>query len=255
MNLSHGGHLTHGHPLNFSGQLLQGRRLRRAQGRRAHRLRRAGSASPREHSPKLIVVGASAYPRTIDFAAVREAADESGALLMADIAHIAGLVAAGLHPSPVPHCEFVTTTTHKTLRGPRGGIILCSEAWAKEIDKAVFPGVQGGPLMHVIAAKAVAFKEALRAGVQGLPAAGRRQRPGAGRGAPGRGLPARLGRHRQPPHARRRLREGHHRQGGGERARRGRHHRQQEHDPVRPELARWWPPASASARRPSRRAA
>jgi len=114
-----------------------------------------------EHKPKVIVVGASAYPRTIDFAAVRVAADASGSLVMADIAHIAGLVAAGLHPSPISHCEFVTTTTHKTLRGPRGGLVLCREAWAKEIDKAVFPGVQGGPLMHVIAAKAVAFKEAL----------------------------------------------------------------------------------------------
>jgi glycine hydroxymethyltransferase len=113
-----------------------------------------------EHRPKVIVVGASAYPRTIDFEAVRRAADASGALIMADIAHIAGLVAAGLHPSPVPHCEFVTTTTHKTLRGPRGGLVLCKEAWAKELDKALFPGVQGGPLMHVIAAKAVALKEA-----------------------------------------------------------------------------------------------
>jgi glycine hydroxymethyltransferase len=114
-----------------------------------------------EHKPKVIVVGASAYPRTIDFMAVRAAADASGALIMADIAHIAGLIAAGLHPSPIPYCEFVTTTTHKTLRGPRGGMILCKEAWAKEVDKALFPGVQGGPLMHVIAAKAVAFKEAL----------------------------------------------------------------------------------------------
>jgi glycine hydroxymethyltransferase len=114
-----------------------------------------------ENRPKLIVVGASAYPRTIDFQAVRRAADASGALVMADIAHVAGLVAAGLHPSPVPHCEFVTTTTHKTLRGPRGGMILCREGWAKEVDKALFPGVQGGPLMHVIAAKAVAFKEAM----------------------------------------------------------------------------------------------
>jgi glycine hydroxymethyltransferase len=114
-----------------------------------------------EHKPRVIVVGASAYPRIIDFAAVRRAADASGALVMADIAHVAGLVAADLHPSPVPHSEFVTTTTHKTLRGPRGGLIMCREAWAKEVDKALFPGVQGGPLMHVIAAKAVALKEAL----------------------------------------------------------------------------------------------
>jgi glycine hydroxymethyltransferase len=160
MNLSHGGHLTHGHPLNFSGKYF---------GVVAYGVRKEDERIDYEElkrlavesQPKVIVVGASAYPRTIDFAAVRAAADASGALIMADIAHIAGLVAAGLHPSPVPHCEFVTTTTHKTLRGPRGGLILCKEAWAKEIDRAVFPGVQGGPLMHVIAAKAVAFKEAL----------------------------------------------------------------------------------------------
>jgi glycine hydroxymethyltransferase len=115
-----------------------------------------------EHRPKVVVVGASAYPRMIDFAAVRRAADACGAVIMADIAHIAGLVATGLHPSPVPHAEFVTTTTHKTLRGPRGGMVMCRAAWQKELDKLLFPGVQGGPLMHVIAAKAVAFQEALR---------------------------------------------------------------------------------------------
>ena len=160
MNLSHGGHLTHGHPLNFSGKYFKvvAYGVRKEDERIDYEeLKRLAV----ESQPKVIVVGASAYPRTIDFAAVRAAADASGALIMADIAHIAGLVAAGIHPSPVPHCEFVTTTTHKTLRGPRGGLILCKEAWAKEIDKAVFPGVQGGPLMHVIAAKAVAFKEAL----------------------------------------------------------------------------------------------
>jgi glycine hydroxymethyltransferase len=160
MNLSHGGHLTHGHPLNFSGKYFKvvAYGVRREDERidydDLHRL-------ALEHRPKLIVVGASAYPRAIDFAAIRKAADASGALVMADIAHIAGLVAAGLHESPVPHCEFVTTTTHKTLRGPRGGMILCREAWAKELDRALFPGVQGGPLMHVVAAKAVALKEAL----------------------------------------------------------------------------------------------
>ena len=160
MNLSHGGHLTHGHPLNFSGKYFSvvAYGVRQEDERIDYdELKRLAA----EHQPKLVVVGASAYPRTIDFQAVRAAADAAGAPVMADIAHIAGLVAAGLHPSPVPHCEFVTTTTHKTLRGPRGGMILCREAWAKEIDKAVFPGVQGGPLMHVIAAKAVAFKEAL----------------------------------------------------------------------------------------------
>jgi len=160
MNLSHGGHLTHGHPLNFSGKYFTvvAYGVRKEDERIDYEeLRRLAA----EHRPKVIVVGASAYPRTIDFQAVRRAADASGALIMADIAHIAGLVAADLHPSPVPHCEFVTTTTHKTLRGPRGGLILCKEAWAKEVDKALFPGVQGGPLMHVIAAKAVALKEAL----------------------------------------------------------------------------------------------
>jgi glycine hydroxymethyltransferase len=160
MNLSHGGHLTHGHPLNFSGKYFNvvAYGVRKDDERIDYEeLGRLAA----EHHPKVIVVGASAYPRTIDFEAIRRAADASGALVMADIAHIAGLVAAGLHPSPVPHCEFVTSTTHKTLRGPRGGFILCKEAWAKELDKALFPGVQGGPLMHVIAAKAVAFKEAL----------------------------------------------------------------------------------------------
>ena len=160
MNLSHGGHLTHGHPLNFSGKYFNvvAYGVRKEDERIDYEeLKRLAV----EHKPKVIVVGASAYPRTIDFAAVRAAADASGSLIMADIAHIAGLVAAGIHPSPVPHCEFVTTTTHKTLRGPRGGLVLCKEAWAKEIDRAVFPGVQGGPLMHVVAAKAVAFKEAL----------------------------------------------------------------------------------------------
>jgi len=160
MNLSHGGHLTHGHPLNFSGRYFKvvpyGVR------KEDERIDYDGMlALAKEHNPKVIVVGASAYPRTIDFEAARKAADACGAVIMADMAHIAGLVAAGIHPSPVPHCEFVTTTTHKTLRGPRGGMILCRAQWAKELDKVVFPGVQGGPLMHVIAAKAVAFKEAL----------------------------------------------------------------------------------------------
>jgi glycine hydroxymethyltransferase len=160
MNLSHGGHLTHGHPLNFSGKYFNvvAYGVRKEDERIDYE---ALAALALEHKPRIIVVGASAYPRTIDFAAVRRAADACGAVVMADIAHIAGLVAAELHPSPVPHCEFVTTTTHKTLRGPRGGMILCRESWAKEIDRALFPGVQGGPLMHVIAAKAVAFKEAL----------------------------------------------------------------------------------------------
>ncbi|HXY38863.1 MAG TPA: serine hydroxymethyltransferase [Vicinamibacteria bacterium] len=161
MNLSHGGHLTHGHPLNFSGKYFNvvAYGVRKEDERIDYE---ALAALAAEHKPKVIVVGASAYPRLIDFQAVRRAADASGAVVMADIAHIAGLVAAGLHPSPVPHCEFVTTTTHKTLRGPRGGMVMCKEAWAKELDRALFPGVQGGPLMHVVAAKAVAFQEALQ---------------------------------------------------------------------------------------------
>ncbi|HEY3490876.1 MAG TPA: serine hydroxymethyltransferase [Candidatus Deferrimicrobiaceae bacterium] len=160
MNLSHGGHLTHGSPVNFSGKLYnvvpygvredtetidydQVRDLAKA------------------HNPKMIVVGASAYPRTIDFPAFRKIADEVGAMIMVDIAHIAGLVAAGIHPSPVPYAEFVTTTTHKTLRGPRSGMIMCREEMAKKLNSSIFPGIQGGPLMHVIAAKAVALKEAM----------------------------------------------------------------------------------------------
>jgi len=161
MDLTHGGHLTHGHPLNQSGKQYEVVAYGVKEDTETidyDRLRELAV----EHRPTLIVCGASAYPRTIDFARLRAIADEAGSLLMADIAHIAGLVAAGLHPSPVPHCDFVTTTTHKTLRGPRGGMILCTEEWAEKIDKAVFPGVQGGPLMHTIAAKAVAFAEALR---------------------------------------------------------------------------------------------
>jgi glycine hydroxymethyltransferase len=160
MNLSHGGHLTHGHPLNFSGRYFNvvAYGVRREDERIDYD---ALLALAQEHKPRMIVVGASAYPRTIDFPAARKAADACGAVIMADIAHTAGLVATGLHPTPVPHCEFVTTTTHKTLRGPRGGMIMCREAFAKELDKLVFPGVQGGPLVHVIAAKAVSFREAL----------------------------------------------------------------------------------------------
>jgi glycine hydroxymethyltransferase len=160
MNLSHGGHLTHGHPLNFSGRMYNVV----AYGVRKEDERIDYDAIldlARQHRPKVIVVGASAYPRTLDFVAVRKAADECGAVIMADIAHIAGLIAAGLHPSPIAHAEFVTSTTHKTLRGPRSGLVMCQEKWAKELDKLVFPGIQGGPLVHVIAAKAVSFKEAL----------------------------------------------------------------------------------------------
>lgn len=160
MNLTHGGHLTHGSPVNFSGQLYNivfyGVR------KDNHRIDYDQARDlAKQHRPKMIVVGASAYPRVIDFKAFRDIADEVGAVVMVDIAHIAGLVIAGLHPSPVPHAEFVTTTTHKTLRGPRGGMIMCGADYAKVLDKEIFPGIQGGPLMHVIAAKAVALKEAL----------------------------------------------------------------------------------------------
>jgi glycine hydroxymethyltransferase len=160
MNLNHGGHLTHGNPLNFSGLYFNIVPYGvRKEDERIDYESMMGLAL--EHKPKMIIVGASAYPRIIDFPAVRKVADAIGAPIMADVAHIAGLIVTGLHPSPVPHCEFVTTTTHKTLRGPRGGMILCQEKWAKDVDRRVFPGMQGGPLMHVIAAKAVAFKEAL----------------------------------------------------------------------------------------------
>lgn len=163
MNLAHGGHLTHGHPLNFSG--------------RSYKIIPYGVTSDteqidydelerlaHEHKPKLILCGASAYSRVIDFERIGKIARDTGAFSMADIAHIAGLVAAGLHPSPIPHMDFVTTTTHKTLRGPRAGMVMCREQFAKDVDRAVFPTIQGGPLMHVVAAKAVCFKEALEEG-------------------------------------------------------------------------------------------
>lgn len=161
MNLAHGGHLTHGSHVNFSGILYNF--VEYGVDEVNHRIDYDDVRQKAlEHKPKLIVAGASAYPRQIDFAKFREIADEVGAYFMVDMAHIAGLVAAGLHPNPVPHAHFVTTTTHKTLRGPRGGMILCKEEFAKAIDKTVFPGVQGGPLMHVIAAKAVALGEVLQ---------------------------------------------------------------------------------------------
>ncbi len=161
MDLSHGGHLTHGSPVNFSGVLYNfiSYTVEKDTEQIDYDKVRALAL---EHKPKMIVAGASAYPRAIDFAKFREIADEIGAYLMVDMAHIAGLVAAGLHQNPTPFSDFVTTTTHKTLRGPRGGMILCKEEYARAVDKAVFPGIQGGPLMHIIAAKAVAFGEALK---------------------------------------------------------------------------------------------
>lgn len=160
MDLSHGGHLTHGSPVNFSGYTYKA--VSYGVNKETELLDyEQALALAKEHRPKMIIVGASAYPRIIDAVKFREIADEVGAKIMTDIAHPAGLVAAGLYPSPIPHSDFVTTTTHKTLRGPRGGMILCREEDAKAINKRIFPGIQGGPLMHVIAAKAVAFKEAL----------------------------------------------------------------------------------------------
>jgi glycine hydroxymethyltransferase len=162
MNLAHGGHLTHGHPLNFSGKLytIVPYGVRRDDERIDYdELARLAD----EHKPKMIMVGASAYPRIIDFARISESAQRVGAPMVTDMAHIAGLVAAKQHPSPVPYSDFVTTTTHKTLRGPRAGMVLCRERYAKDLDKAVFPGLQGGPLMHIIAAKAICFKEAAEA--------------------------------------------------------------------------------------------
>jgi len=161
LSLSHGGHLTHGHPLNFSGIFYHVE---------AYEVDKTTEQIDYDHlmkqaiatKPKMIVAGASAYPRTLDFAKFREAADACGAYLMVDMAHIAGLIAAGLHPSPIPYADFVTTTTHKTLRGPRGGMIFCKEQYKKDLDRMVMPGIQGGPLMHIIAAKAVALKEALQ---------------------------------------------------------------------------------------------
>ena len=160
MDLSHGGHLTHGHPLSYSGRDFKVV---------AYHVRKNDELIDYdemekladEHKPRMVICGASAYSRVIDFKRIREICDRSGSLMMADIAHIAGLVVTGNHPSPVPYCDFVTTTTHKTLRGPRAGLVLCKEQYAKDLDRAVFPGVQGGPLVHIIAAKAVAFAEAL----------------------------------------------------------------------------------------------
>lgn len=160
MNLAHGGHLSHGSPVNISGKYFNIVPYGVAEGTEVIDYEEMERIAL-ECKPKLVICGASAYPRTLDFKRMREICDKVGALMMVDIAHIAGLVATGLHPSPVPYADFVTSTTHKTLRGPRGGVIMCKEEWGKAIDKAVFPGLQGGPLMHIIAAKAVAFKEAL----------------------------------------------------------------------------------------------
>jgi glycine hydroxymethyltransferase len=163
MNLSHGGHLSHGHPVNFTGKMYNV--VQYGVHPETETIDYDVLAElAAEHKPKLIMIGASAYPRIIDFKKFREVCDDCGAVMVVDIAHIAGLVAAGIHPSPTPYADVVTTTTHKTLRGPRGGMVMCTEEWAKEIDKSVFPGSQGGPFMHIIAAKAVCFKEAMSDG-------------------------------------------------------------------------------------------
>ena len=210
MNLAHGGHLTHGHPLNFSGKLftIVPYGVRQDDERIDYEeLSRLAD----QHKPKMIIAGASAYSRIIDFPRIAEVARRIGAPLMVDMAHIAGLVAAGVHPSPVPHADVVTTTTHKTLRGPRAGLVMCRARYAKDLDRTVFPGVQGGPLMHVIAGKAVCFKEAATPEFVGLPEASRRQRAASCVKSRQRGLQARQRRHRQPPDARGRVFEGRHR--------------------------------------------
>ena len=220
MDLSHGGHLTHGHPLNYSGKTFK---VVFYGVTKEHETLDydALAALAAEHKPRMIICGASAYPRIIDFERIGQIARDNDALCLADIAHIAGLVVAGLHPSPVPHVDFVTTTTHKTLRGPRGGLIMCRESHAKEIDRALFPGVQGGPLMHGVAAKAVAFREALELQF------GEYQKQVIRNASP------RVRRDRQPSRSRRRVLEGSNGQGGREGARARIHYRQQEHDSVR----------------------
>ena len=236
MRLDQGGHLTHGSPVNFSGRIYDFVAYgvdAEAETLDYDAIRDLAKAE----RPKAIIAGATAYSRIIDFAAFRSIADEIGALLIVDAAHIAGLIAGGAHPSPVPYADVVTFTTHKTLRGPRAGAILCRSEHAAAIDKAVFPGLQGGPLMHVVAAKAVAFHLAARARVPRVRGPDRAQRAGARERAHRRGLPHRLGRHGQPPDARGPAAVRRHRQGRAGGARPRRHHVQQERDPERPREA------------------
>ena len=236
MDLTHGGHLTHGSPVNFSGKFFTvvSYGVRREDERLDVDAMRELA---RQHRPKMIVVGYSAYPRTIDFQPFRAAADEVGAVLMVDIAHFAGLVAAGIHPSPVPLAEFVTTTTHKTLRGPRGGMILCQEAYAKSLNSSVFPGNQGGPLMHVIAAKAVALHEAAQPAFRAYQQQIVDNARALAAGLVEQGLPPGVGRHRQPPHAARPAQHRADRQAGPGDARGGAHHGEPQHGAVRDPLA------------------
>ena len=245
MSLDHGGHLTHGSPASITSKIWRfvAYGVTPATGDPAAPgetidFDEVADVAKRER-PKLIVAGATAYPRLIDAQPFREIADAVGAKLMFDIAHPAGLVAGGVHPNPVGIADVVTLTTHKTLRGPRGGAILCDQEFAKAIDSAVFPGLQGGPLEHVIAAKAVAFREASLPVVPRLRRAGGGQRPRPGRRAGGRGVPARVGGHRQPSPARRPppLRRRAHRQGGPRGPRSGRDHAQPQHHPRRSPVA------------------
>ena len=236
MNLAHGGHLTHGHPLNFSGKLytIVPYGVRKDDERLDYD---EFTRLAQQHKPKMIIAGASAYSRVFDFPRMAEVARAVGAPLMVDMAHIAGLVAGGQHPSPVPHADFVTTTTHKTLRGPRGGMVLCREQYAKDLDRTVFPGIQGGPLMHVIAAKAVCFREAATPEFAAYQKQIVKNAARARRRVDHRGLPHRQRRHRQSHRAGGRVLEGPHRKSGGGGARPGRHHRQQERDSLRSESA------------------
>jgi glycine hydroxymethyltransferase len=231
MSLDHGGHLTHGSPVNISGRTYEFVAYGVTKSDERIDFDELRDVARRER-PKMIVAGATAYPRIIDPAALREIADEVGALLMFDAAHIAGLIAGGAHPNPVPYSDIVTFTTHKTLRGPRGGCILAREEHAKKIDSAIFPGLQGGPLEHVIAAKAVAFHER-QPEFRDYAAPHRRQRAGAGEGLAGEGFRL-VGRHRQPPHARRPAPSMPDCGQGGAGGARPRRHRSAEHHPRRP---------------------
>ncbi len=233
LDLAAGGHLTHGSPVNMSGRWFKP--VPYGVDRTTHRIDMDEvEALARQHKPKLIIAGGSAYARHWDFERFRAICDAVGAYFMADIAHFAGLVAGGAHPSPFPHAHVVTTTTHKTLRGPRGGMILTNdEELAKKINSAIFPGLQGGPLMHVIAAKAVVVPRGADAGVQDLRPCRRRQRQGDGGADSRRRLQARHRRHRQPSDAGRPQPQGPDRQGGGDGARARPYHLQQEWNPVR----------------------
>ena len=213
MSLPHGGHLTHGSPVNLAASGSTSSPTASTRGTELIDYDEVERARPREHKPKLIIAGASAYSRVIDWKRFKAIADEVGAMLMVDMAHYAGLIAGGVYPTPVGIADFVTTTTHKTLRGPRGGLILAEGGAREVINSAVFPGLQGGPLMHVIAAKAVAFGEALTPRLQDLPGARARQRARAREGAAGARLAHRLGRHRLPHVPGRPAREEDHRQG------------------------------------------